>query len=262
VRRIIAILAVAVVLAGWTGSSLAQFREEGARVWYLRGSFGVAGQELGDVENALSAEKQRFVDLGVDFSTYANDFDKVWDYRVELGGLVWNRFTVGFCFDYQPRSEDQSVGAIAPRDQIRFSETVRVRYYGYLGSITYWWPGTHGLFVGGTIGYGRGSFEQTTEIKNPNVAEYILAADGKYNGGGAVYGFNAGYQYTFENGGLIYVQGGYERRDLGTFTGSTTSSNQNILPDRSGTWTVGGEEIKWDFSGPFLVVGIGFTGPI
>ena len=57
------------------------------------------------------------------------------------------------------------------------------------------------------------------------------------------------------------MQLGYEWRDLGVFTGSTTSDNQNIVPDDSGVWTVDGEEINWDFSGPFIAVGFGFTGP-
>jgi hypothetical protein len=59
---------------------------------------------------------------------------------------------------------------------------------------------------------------------------------------------------------LIYVQLGYEWRDLGTFSGSTTSSNQELVPDYSGDWSLDGEEVNWDFSGPFLAVGFGFTG--
>lgn len=261
VRRIISIVTVAVVLAGWAGSSLAQFYEEDARVWYIRGSFGAAGHDLGDVETALKAEKQKLIDLGFDVSTYAHDFDTVWDYRVEVGGIVWNRFSVGFCFNYQPRSEDQSVSSIAPSDQFRLSEELKVTYFGYLASITYWLPGKHALFLGGTVGYGTGRFEQTTTITDPSNPQFSLAAESDYDGGDAVFGFNAGYNYSFENGGSIYVQAGYEWRDLGTFTGTTTSSNQNIIPDYDGVWPDEGEDVKWDFSGPFLAVGFGFTGP-
>jgi hypothetical protein len=261
VRPFIPILVVAALLSVSASSSLAQFYEEDARLWYIRGSFGVAGQDLGDVEKALRAVKQDFIDLGFDLSTYAYDFDTVWDYRVELGGILWNHLSLGFCFDYQPRSDDQSVGAIAPGDQFRMSESLKVKYYGFLGSLTYWFPGTHSLFLGGTAGYGLGRFKTTTSIVDPRNPQFSLAAEGDYDGGGGVYGFNGGYQYVFENGGLIYVEVGYEWRDLGTFEGTTTSSNQNIVPDYNGKWTVDGEEINWDFSGPFLAVGFGFTGP-
>jgi len=250
-----------IILAGSAGSSFAQFYQEDARLWYIRGSFGVAGQDLGDVETALKKEAEKFIDLGFDLSTYANDFDNVWDYRVEVGGVIWNRFSLGFCFDYQPRSENQSVGGIAPQDQFRLSEDLSINYHAFLGSLTYWMPGTHGLFLGGTVGYGYGRFKQTTNIVDPSNPQFSLTASGDYDNGDVVYGFNGGYQYKFENGGLIYVQLGYEWRDLGVFTGSTTSDNQNIVPDYSGVWTVDGEEINWDFSGPFIAVGFGFTGP-
>ncbi|MGD8415291.1 MAG: hypothetical protein PVF33_13710 [Candidatus Latescibacterota bacterium] len=259
-RRIIPILTVAFLLAGSAGQSFAQFYEEGARVWYIRGSFGVAGQDLGDVENALNAEKQALTDAGFDFSTYANDFDTVWDYRVEVGGIVWNRFSVGFCYDYQPRSEDQTAAGIAAQDQFRYSEELSINYMAFLGSITYWMPGTHSLFVGGTVGYGYGKFKQTQGVTDPSNPQFTLTADGEYDGGNTVYGFNAGYAYAFDSGGLIYVQLGYEWRDLGTFSGSTTSSNQELVPDYSGDWSLDGEEVNWDFSGPFLAVGFGFTG--
>jgi len=252
---------MAIIIAGPAGSTYAQFYEEDARLWYIRGSFGVAGQDLTDAEAALKKVAGAFADLGFDLSTYAADFDNVWDYRAEVGGVVWNRLSLGFCFDYQPRSEDQSVGAVAPADQFRLSEGLSVGYYGFLGSVTYWWPGRHGLFLGGTVGYGLGRFKQTTNIRDPSNPQFSLTASGDYDGGNVVYGFNAGYQYRFDNGGLIYVQAGYEWRDLGTFSGTTTSDNQNIVPDYSGIWTVDGEEINWDFSGPFLAVGFGFTGP-
>jgi hypothetical protein len=262
VRRIIPILTVALVLAGSAGSSFAQFYEEDARLWYIRGSFGAAGQDLGDVEAALRAEKQKLIDLGFDVSTYAHDFDTIWDYRVEVGGVVWNRFSLGACFSYQPRSDDQSIGAIAPQDQFRYSEELSINYMAFLGALTYWMPGTHGLFVGATVGYGYGRFKQTSSITDPSNPQFSLAAEGDYDGANVVYGFNAGYQYAFENGGLIYIQVGYEQRDLGTFSGTTTSTNQNIIPDYSGVWTVDGEEVNWDFSGPFIAVGFGFTGPV
>ncbi len=60
-RRIIPILTMVIILAGSTGSSFAQFYQEDARLWYIPGSIGVAGQDLGDVEKALRAEKQALI---------------------------------------------------------------------------------------------------------------------------------------------------------------------------------------------------------
>ena len=243
------------------GASYAQFHEEDARLWYIRGSFGMAGQDLGAVSSALQAQKQNLVDLGFDMSTYAYDFDQIWDYRVEVGSVIWNHLALGFVFDYQPRTDTKSVGGVAPGDQFRYSEELDVNYHAFLGSLSYWWPGKHSFFIGGVAGYGVGSFKQNQSITDPSNPQFTLSAEGNYDGGSAVYGFNAGYNYAFANGGLIYLQLGYEWRDIGTLTGTTTSSNQSIVPDYSGTWRVGGEEINWDFSGPFLAIGFGFSGP-
>ena len=261
VRHFITIITLAAMLICSAGASYAQFYEEDARLWYIRGSFGAAGQDLGDVETALKAQKQPLIDLGFDMSTYAYDFDNIWDYRVEVGAVIWNRLSLGFCFDYQPRSDDQSVGGVAPGDQFRYSEDISINYYAYLGSVTYWFPGKHTFFLGGVAGYGVGRFQQTQSIWDPSNTQFSLTAESDYDGGNAVYGLNAGYAYAFENGGLVYLQVGYESRDLGTFTGTTTSSNTDIVPDYSGVWTVDGEEINWDFSGPFIAIGFGFSGP-
>ena len=88
-----------------------------------------------------------------------------------------------------------------------------------------------------------------------------MTANGDYSGDNFVYGFSGGYQYEFLNGLLVYLELGYEVRDLGTFTGSTTSTNTDIVPEYSGTYNVNGEDINFDYSGPFLALGIGFTGP-
>ena len=260
-RHIIPIITLAAILICSAGASYAQFNEEDARLWYIRGSFGAAGQDLGDASTALKAQKQPLIDQGFDMSTYSYDFDTVWDYRAEVGAVIWSRFSLGFCWDYQPRKDDQSVGGVAPQDQFRYSEQISINYMAFLGSLSYWFPGKHTFFLGATAGYGNGRFEQTQGIVDPSNPQFSLDAQSDYDGGAAVYGFNAGYAYGFENGGLIYLQLGYEWRDLGTFTGTTKSSNQNIVPDYSGVWTVDGQEINWDFSGPFLAVGFGFTGP-
>jgi hypothetical protein len=252
---------IAAILICSAGASYAQFYEEDARLWYIRGSFGAAGQDLGDVEAALKAQAQHLVDLGFDMSTYSYDFDTTWDYRVEVGTVIWSHFALGFVFDYQPRSDDQSVGGVAPQDQFRYSNQLSINYHAFLGSLSYWMPGKHSFFLGGVVGYGTGRYQTTQTITDPSNPQFTLTAEGDYDGGNAVYGFNAGYNYVFENGGLIYLQLGYEWRDLGTFTGTTTSTDQDIVPDYSGVWTVDGEEINWDFSGPFIAIGFGFTGP-
>ncbi len=260
VRRIIPIIIIVALSAGYAGTSFAQEDERGT-AWYLRGSFGAASQDLSDLESALLAEKDELKNLGIDFSTYSNSFGNVWDYRVEVGAIITRGLSLGFLFDYQPRESDLSTGGIAPQDQIRMSENISINYYGFLGSLSYWFPGTHGFFLGATAGYGSGRFKQTITLVDPNNPQFNAESKADYDGGGPVYGFNGGYQFTADNGILFYLQVGFEWRDLGTFTGSTQSTAPQLLPEQSGIYTVGGEEINFDFSGPFVAIGFGFTGP-
>jgi hypothetical protein len=101
VRRIIPIIILLVLSAGYVGASFAQDGERGT-AWYLRGSFGAASQDLSELESALSAEKDALKNLGVDFSTYSNSFGNIWDYRVEVGAIITRGLSLGFMFDYQP----------------------------------------------------------------------------------------------------------------------------------------------------------------
>jgi hypothetical protein len=260
VRRIFPFLIACVLLITTVSAAFAQGGERG-RIWYIRGSFGMAGHDLGELENAVRAEKQGWVDEGIDISTYANDFDQVWDYRVEVGAVIFRNFSLGAAFTFQPRSEDQRLGGILPGDQIRLAEEIKLRYYGVVGVLQYWIPGKHGFFFGANGGYGSGRFEQITTAASTVDPTGNLSAKGKYDGSGFVYGFSGGYQYEFLNGLLLYLELGYEFRDLGTFDGTTTSTNTDIVPESSGNYTVDGADVQFDFSGPFVSVGVGFLGP-
>ncbi len=248
------------VLAAISTTSSAQEKERG-RMWYLKGSFGMAGQDLSDLETALREEKQSWADQGIDLSTYANNFDNVWDYRIETGAVIFKSFTLGLAFSYQPRGEDQQIAGVAPQDQIRIAETVEINYYAILAVLQYRFPGKHNFFVGADGGWGNGRFKQSTTATATLNPDWNMTANGDYSGDNFVYGFSGGYQYEFLNGLLVYLELGYEVRDLGTFTGSTTSTNTDIVPEYSGTYNVNGEDINFDYSGPFLALGIGFTGP-
>jgi hypothetical protein len=248
------------LVAGAADATFAQDDDRGT-LWYIRGSFGVTDQDLSELESALKDEKQELIDAGVDLSTYARDFDQIWDYRVEVGALFWKGFSLGFLFDYQPREDDQTIGGITPGDQLRMSERIRIKYYGFYGNLSYWWPGTHSLFISGRVGWGYGRFQQNLNLWVPNVPQLNFEATGDYDGGNVVYGISGGYQYKWENGVLIYLEAGYEIRDLGTFTGTTTTSDEAQYPGRAGNYQVNGEDVNFDFSGPFLAVGFGFTGP-
>lgn len=248
------------IAAGTAGVSFAQDDEKGS-VWYIRGSFGAAGQDLSDLETALKQEKQHLIEKGVDVGTYAYNFDTVWDYRVEVGAVLYRGLALGLLFDYEPRSDDQTVSSVAPGDQVRLSEEIKINYYAFFANLTYWFPGVHSLFVSGRVGYGSGRFEETFRLTDPSNPQFGVEGKGDYDGNGAVFGFSGGYQYEFLNGLLLYVELGYEWRDLGTFTGTTTTTDENLFPGYSGTYTVGGEDVSFDYSGPFIAVGFGFTGP-
>jgi len=261
VRRITPFLLVFALVIGTAGASFAQFYEEDATLWYIRGSFGAAGQDLSDVENAYQSLYSELASRGWDVSTSAFDFDQTWDYRFEVGAILWKGLGLGFCFNYQPRSETQTVSAIAPADQARLSDTIDINYFGYLASLSYWWPGTHSLFLGGTVGYGYGRFKSDATIQDPSNPQFSAGSSADYDGGNVVYGFNGGYQYKWVNGLLVYLQVGYEFRNLGTFTGTTTTTPGGPFDERSGDWPTQENPVDWDFSGPFLALGFGFTGP-
>lgn len=262
-RRFVATLIVCVLATGYFGVSVAQTEEpeERGQLWYIRGSFGVADQDLGELGQALKEEKEDLASKGVDISTYAKDFETILDYRVEVGAVLWKGFSLGLLFDYQPRGEDQIVAGVAPGGGLRMSERIKTNFYAFYGNLTYWFPGTHNFFLSGRVGYGSGRFQQGLEFTDPNNPQFTATADADYDGSGAVYGFSGGYQYEFLNGILVYLELGYERKDLGTFTGTTTSSQPNIFPDQSGDYVVDGKAINFDFSGPFIAVGFGFIGP-
>jgi hypothetical protein len=249
-----------VLIVGYFGVSVAQTEERG-QLWYIRGSFGVADQDLGELETALKDEKKGLANRGVDISTYARDFDTILDYRAEVGAVFWQNLSVGLLFNYQPRGEDQVVAGVAPGGGLRMSERIRTKFYAFYGNFSYWFPGTHNFFLSGRIGYGSGRFQQEFDFTDPNNPQFGATASADYDGAGAVYGFSAGYQYEFLNGILVYLELGYERRDLGTFSGSTTSSEPNIFPEQSGDFVVDGKSINFDFSGPFIALGFGFIGP-
>lgn len=259
-HRFLATLIVCVFTAGLTGVALAQSEEKGG-VWYLRGSFGVANHDLSELETSLKEQKQDLIDRGVNFSTYARNFDTILDYRVEVGAIFWKGFSLGLLFNYQPRGEDQVVGGSSPGDQYRSSENIEINFLAFYGNLCYWLPGDHGFFLGGRVGYSHGRFKQSITITNPSVPQFTATVDGDYDGAGAVYGLSAGYQYTFLNGILVYLELGYEARNLGTFTGSTTSTDEALFPSSSGDYTVNGQTVDFDYSGPFIAIGIGFTGP-
>jgi hypothetical protein len=241
-------------------TAFAEDNEKG-RFWYIKGSFGMAGQDLGDLEKAVSDEKQDWIDQGIDVSTYSRNFDNVWDYRVEVGALIFNSFSLGAAFSYQPRTDDQALGGITPQDQIRLSESIGLDYYAILAVLQYRIPGKHEFFVGVSGGYGSGTFKQTTTATSTVNPDWSVNGSGKFTGNNFVYGFSGGYGYQFLNGLLLYLELGYEIRDLGTFDGSITSTNTDIVPDYSGTYKVNGEEVNFDYSGPFIAIGLGFTGP-
>jgi len=253
-------LIIVALVTGTVVVSHAQDDENGG-VWYIRGSFGAAGQDLSALETAIKESKQALIDNGVDLSTYSYNFDTIWDYRVELGAVLFKGFSLGLMFDYQPRSDDQSVSGVGAQDQLRMSEDIKITYYAIFGNVTYWFPGTHSFFVSGRAGYGSGRFQQTLELVDPSNPQIAVSGEGDYDGSNVVYGFSGGYQYKFLNGFLLYLELGYEQRNLGTFTGTTTTTNENMFPSYSGTYTVNGEEIDFDFTGPFVAVGFGFTGP-
>jgi opacity protein-like surface antigen len=252
---------VCVALVAAASVVFAEDGEDKGRFWYIKGSFGMAGHDLGELETALRAEKEDWASQGIDVSTYSRDFDNVWDYRVEVGALIFKNFTLGAAFSYQPRTDDQEIAGITPDDQIRLSETIGLDYYAFLGVLQFRIPGTHQFFVGANAGYGTGKFEQSTTATSTAVPDWGVTASGKFDGSNFVYGFSGGYGYQFLNGVLLYVEMGYEFRDLGTFDGSITSTNIDIVPEQSGTYNVDGEDVNFDFSGPFLAIGFGFAGP-
>lgn len=260
VRQFIQILVISALVAGTATPLFAQDEDKG-RVWYIRGSFGAADHDLGELEKALKDEKQELIDEGVDLGTYARSFDTVWDYRVEVGAVFWKGFSLGLLWDYQPRDEDQTISGRTTLDQVRMSERIRLRYMGLFGNLSYWMPGKHSFFFSGRVGYGWGRFQQNTDLWATNNPQFSLTIEGDYDGANVVYGFSGGYQYKWMNGILLYLELGYEVRDLGTFTGTTTTSDADRFPGRSGNYQVDGQDINFDFSGPFVAVGFGFTGP-
>jgi hypothetical protein len=261
VRRLIATFIVFVLSAGIAGTSFAQSNDDRGHLWYIRGSFGAADQDLSEAEKAQNDQMQDLANLGLDISTYSSNFGQVWDYRVEVGAIIWNHFSLGLLFDYQPRGDDQSIAGANPSTPIRYAETIELNYYGWYGNITYWMPGVHGFFFSGRAGYGYGTFKESMTLNDASNPQNEVQGEGDYDGTGFNYGFSGGYQYTFVNGMLVYLELGYEWRDLGVFNGTMTTTNQTLFPDQSGNYTVNGEEVNWDFSGPFIALGLGFTGP-
>jgi hypothetical protein len=219
---------------------------------FLRGAIGMTTQSLGDV-NAIIEEDQDFFDEN-GLIVSLERFKGTTQVGGELGYRVNGSWSGGVGVSYH-EAHIENFYFIDPALDIK--DQSDLTYFEVVGNASYWisrWPG---VFVGAQAGVGMGTAEvhfEFTDTTDPSINELL---DGKYDGSGFVWGGFVGYQTSLKGGIQPFGRAGYRIRNLGTFSGSSTSSLTGV--DNSPPTNAAGEPVDFDFSGVFLEAG--FTWP-
>ena len=230
--------------------SNAQILVEGKQ-FSLRGTIGYGQQSLEDINNWIKSDEQLFQSYGIPVEW--DEFGGAKDLGGEFGIKISKGFSIGIGINYQNNSVSNSysdyTGSISDEMELQVLDFT-VNFYAFL-------PGTNGLFVGANGGFSFGGYDGkfTGIIYDDPAADYtaITSASGK----GPMVGIFAGYELNFSSGLQIFGKFGYRYRNLKSFSGGTSDSDgdrwSHVITDSNGN------NIEFDFSGLYLLVGLGIS---
>jgi hypothetical protein len=220
------------------------------KLFYARASFGYGTQSLDDVNAVIKGDEQTFLAAGIPASF--EEFGGAVDLGAEIGFKLTKSFSMGIGINYQSNDVYNSYSDFSGI----YEDDIKLSVLDVSGNVAFWVPNT-GLFFGGAAGYGFGEMEEFVnfQIYGDPASSYRIYGEG--DGSGFTASAFAGYQAVFTSGFLVFGKAGYAYRNLKEFDGRFTSAEFGTW---SGTILNGaGRPIEFDFSGVYVLVGIGFS---
>ena len=243
-------LLTVLVLALAPVDSNAQILNDGKQ-FSLRGTIGYGQQSMEDLNNWIKSDEQYFQSLGwpVEWEEFGGTMDLGGEFAIRIS----KTFSFGMGVNYQKNNLTNSysdyIGAITDKMELQIVD-LTVNLYAFL-------PGTNGLFVGINGGFSFGAYDCDFRVQIYDDPEGYYTQRTDASGKGLMGGIFAGYELNFTSGLQVFGKFGYRYRNLKTFSG--------YFSDSDGTKYTGvidggyGNDIDFDFSGLYLLVGLGFS---
>ena len=239
---------------------------------FIRGAFEYGGQTLDDLRafqrtnNALLANV-----YGV--PPTLKDLGGAPGFEFEAGYQVNSVLSVGIGFAHGKNSRENASGGLVDvydglgnymgQVQLNFRQKMEAAISEITGNVTYWVPGSPGVFMGVEAGLGMGRFKENWA--GTAVADFGSDSEvdsQEYKGNGFVGGAFAGYDAVYSNGISAFVKAGYRLRNLGKLEGHHTpllegesARHEMLYEDLNRNQ----ESVGFDYSGLFASVGMGFS---
>ena len=217
----------------------------------LRAWLGFNSFPLGDINNQIKAERDAFLaDTLTDESRW-DEFGGAPELGGELEVQITPTLSAGLGVSVQRSSVrhealrvfslDPDTGE--PAEIETYDETLTIRAWDVVGSVTLWVPSAPGLHFGGQVGLVRGTYltEHWYLIDTNTVLPNMVFTDGSFSGTGAVLGAFTGYQQALTSQLGFTSRIGYRYRKVNEPKGNT------LLTE----WGDQGNAREWE-EGPLL----------
>lgn len=216
---------------------------------YVRLGYGGGELRMTDLDGAILRTRDALVDAGI-----PADFHKVgsaYGPAAAAGLWVLPNVRVGATYAYHHASLENGVAATSPLvfvydDAMNF----RVREFGAEAAVRF--PKWAGLTVGAGVAAARAQFDETSAVGDSLLRGALRGTATRTK---LVYDVHAGFDQTNEQGLAGFVRAGWAFRDLGHMDGAA-----DVYDGLA--WSRAAITTRWlDFSGPYVVAGIGWDMP-
>jgi len=216
---------------------------------FLRVALGFATQDLEDWNDDIEAGEQTLQSAGIPASF--ETFGGTMPFSVEAGYQATELLSVSLSAARQSDSVKNSYSDYSGS----LSSNADVAMTTLSGNLSYWVPGTRGLFFGADVGVGFGTASSEFGFRDYAAPENDVDITGDWSGNGFVAGAFGGYQHEFSGGFVLHGKLGYQFQNLGEFDGGVSSPQfgSESGPPVNNT----GQPMDTDFSGVQLMIGLG-----
>ncbi len=213
------------------------------RVWG-----GLADPALDDVNRSLGEDEAAFAAAGADVRF--DRFGRVPEFGAGVALRAARNLTLGIEGGYQSSRADaahedavSSVSTAITLHVVDVLATAELR----LGA---------GLRLGAAAGIGLGRAVQDARARDLADPANDVESRSEWEGAGFSGGAFARLEIPVGRTLAAFLQGGYRRRNLGTFAGETTSADGGIATEPADN---AGNPVEFDFSGPYARAGLAVT---
>jgi hypothetical protein len=207
---------------------------------YLYATFGYSAAAMTQLNGSIEYDEAAIRAAGypIDLQTFDPG-----GFEIGFGGTA--RFHPSFSVGWDLIYQSMSVESYYADANLELSDKMDASIFDIELRFEYWPAPSRGLNIGGILGFPFGKFHEVTSINQQDPPSQAYSDMAFWNLGLGVGAF-LGYELPIGSRGMIFTRLGYRYRVLGTQLNST-----EFVDSR-------GEKIETDFSGVYVICGLGF----